>query len=167
MAATECLLSNQNYPFLPEIILYKGDWHAFVTLAYCVFKTDFLDSSPRFHSQRVTVNLKKDESPKEEGFWHLITREDKKVKERLPDFPRAERITWVRPIIENYSTTGMDCWRYLEGNGRVRHYLYARAEDYLVILEESAKSYFLVTGFYVDSEWKRKDLENKKSKCMP
>lgn len=161
-------MSDQPFSFLPETIPFKGDWYAFVTLAYCVFKMDFLDSSPRFHSQRVSVNRsKKDGSPMEEGFWHLITREDKKLKERLPDFPRAERITWARPIIENYSTTGMDCWRYLEGNGRTRHYLYAKAVDYLVILEEGPKSFFLVTGFYVDSDWKRRELESKKRKCIP
>lgn len=168
MAAPEHLLSDQVFSFLPKTIQFTGDWDAFVALAYSVFKVDFLDSSPRFHSRPVSVNRsKKDGSQMEEGFWHLITREDKKSKERLPDFPRAERITWARPIIENYSTTGMDCWRYLEGNGRVRHYLYAKAVDYLVILEESPKCFFVVTGFYVDSDWKRRELESKKSKCIP
>lgn len=153
--------------FLPEKIQFTGDWDAFVTLAYLVFKEGFLDSFPRFHGQRVSANLsKRDDSSMEEGFWHLITREDKKLKERLPDFPRAERITWVRPIIENFSTVGMDCWKYLEGNGQLRYYLHAKAVNYLVILEEKPKSFFLVTGFYVDSEWKRKELENKKSKCI-
>lgn len=161
-------MSNHPIDFLPDTIQFTGDWHPFVTLAYAVFKQNFLDSSPRFHSRLVTVNLsKKDGSPMEEGFWHLITREDKKVKDRLPDFPRAERITWVRPIIENYSAAGMDCWRYLEGNGQVRHYLYARAADYLVIVEEKPRSFYLVTGFYVDSEWKRNDLEKKKAKRIP
>lgn len=168
MATSEHLLSDPTFSFLPETIQFSGDWNAFVALAYGVFKRDFLDSSPRFHSRPVSVNRsKKDGSPMEEGFWHLITREDKKSKERLPDFPRAERITWARPIIENYSTAGMDCWRYLEGSGRVRYYLYAKAVDYLVILEESPRSFFLVTGFYVDSDWKRRELENKKSKCLP
>lgn len=154
--------------FLPETIRFTGDWNAFVALAYRIFKFDFLDSSPCFYGQRVSVNRsKKDGSPMEEGFWHLITREDKKLKERLPDFPRAERITWVRSIIENHSAPGMDCWRYLEGNGRVRYYLYAKAADYLVILEESQRSFFLVTGFYVDSDWKRRELESKKCKCLP
>lgn len=168
MAASEGLLSNQSLPFLPERISFTGDWGAFVSRAYSVFQSAFLHSSPYFHSRRVSVNLsKKDDSPMEEGFWHLITRDDKGLKERLPDFPRAERITWVRPIIENYSTSGMECWRYLEGSGRVRHYLYAKAADYLVIIEEGARGMFLVTGFYVDSEWKREELERKKSKCLP
>lgn len=168
MAAPEHLLSANPFSFLPEIIRFTGDWDAFVALAYRVFKVDFLDSSPRFHGHRVSVNRsKKDGSSMEEGFWHLITRDDKKLKERLPDFPRAERITWARPLIENHSTTDMDCWRYLEGNGRVRHYLYAKEVDYLVILEESPKSFFLVTGFYVDSDWKRRELESKKRKCIP
>ena len=153
---------------LPETIRFSGDWDAFVALAYRIFKYDFLDSAPSFHGQCVSVNRsKKDGSQLEEGFWHLITRDDKKLKERLPDFPRAERITWVRSIIENHLTAGMDCWRYLEGNGRVRYYLYARTVDYLVILEESHKSFFLVTGFYVDSDWKRRELESKKCKCIP
>ena len=168
MAASECLLSDQSFSFLPETIRFAGDWGVFVALAYGVFKVDFLDSAPRIHGRPVSVNRsKKDGSPMEEGFWHLITREDKQSKDRLPDFPRAERITWARPIIENYSTAGMDCWRYLEGSGKVRLYLYARVVDYLVILEESPRSFFLVTGFYVDSEWKRKELESKKSKCIP
>jgi hypothetical protein len=168
MAAPEHLLSDQTFSFLPATIRFAGDWDAFVALAYGVFKVDFLDSPPRFHSRPVSVNRsKKDGSQMEEGFWHLITREDKKLNERLPDFPRAERITWVRPLIENHSTSGMDCWRYLEGSGRVRYYLYAKAMDYLVILEESPKSFFLVTGFYVDSDWKRRELENKKRKCLP
>ncbi|MDE2341970.1 MAG: hypothetical protein KGL63_01030 [Betaproteobacteria bacterium] len=161
-------MTSPKLSFLPETIRFSGDWNAFVALAYQVFKEGFLDSSPRFHSKRVSVNLsKKDGSQMEEGFWHLVTREDKILKERLPDFPRAERITWVRPIIENFSTDGMDFWKYLEGSGQIRYYLYARADDYLVILEEKHKSFFLVTGFYVDTKWKRKELENKKTKCIP
>jgi hypothetical protein len=88
-------------------------------------------------------------------------------KRKVKDIERAIRISWVRPIIENYSAAGMDSWRYLEGNGQVRHYLYAKAADYLVIIEEKPRGFYLVTGFYVDSDWKRKDLENKKSKCLP
>lgn len=161
-------MNTQPFPFLPETIRFTGDWAAFVTLAYRVFKEGFLDSSPHFHGQRVSVNLsKKDGSPMEEGFWHLITREDKKLKERFPDFPRAERIVWVRPIIENFSAGGIDYWKYLEGDGQVRHYIYAKAADYLVILEEKPKCFFLVTGFYVDSKWKRQELENKKNKRIP
>ena len=161
-------MNTQNIPFLPELIKFEGDWNDFIARAYLVFKKDFIESSPRIHGVYVSVNrTKNDGSPMEEGFWHLVTREDKKLKERLPDFPRAERVSWVRPIVENYSAIEIERWRYLEGSGQVRHYLYVRAADYLVILEERPKSYFLVTGFYVDSDWKRRDLEAKKIKCMP
>lgn len=87
-------MSNQDLPFLPEIIPYRGDWQAFVTLAYFAFKADFLDSTPRIHGHPVSVNISKnDGDPMEEGFWHLITRKDKQTKVRLPEIPRAERIT--------------------------------------------------------------------------
>ena len=42
-----------------------------------------------------------------------------------------------------------------------RRYIWLEQYDYVLILQKKKKAFFWVTAFYIDSEWKRKDLRNK------
>ncbi|MBI2251868.1 MAG: hypothetical protein HYU63_03825 [Armatimonadetes bacterium] len=96
---------------------------------------------------------------KEESFWHLISKETRQARQagRLPDFPRAKRLHWIRPIIENFKDPLIYCWKYLEGNKKIRIYLWLRNFNHLVILEKIKNKTILVTAFTV-SLGKEKDL---------
>ena len=81
----------------------------------------------------------KDDDPHEEGFWHLVTRDDKETGERLLETPRAKRLAWCRATIDHCGEAEVLVFDYLEGNGKVRTYLWVKDCDYVVILEKASR----------------------------
>jgi hypothetical protein len=164
--------------WLPPHIPFSGDWSAFVTALYAVFSRDFKTSFPWFQGRPVWHNRRvfPDGDGKEEGFWHLVTREQwifdqrsrKKIKERLPELDRAGRVPWARPIIEHPADPQMLVWEFEDETKRgpaVRTYVWLQPHDYVVVLERQAKErgdiYQLITSFWVDYPGKREDLESR------
>ncbi len=116
-------------------------------------------------------SYKKDEG-KELSFWHLTTRETTyqikegnrivTKKERLPDYGRASRLHWVKPIIENHTDREIKMFYKKETKGKkpIRLYLWAYNEDFVVILQKLGRSSsFLVTSFYITHHRKRNDFQ--------
>ena len=104
-------------PVLPEPMYFSGvwsEWAAFVDKYYAMFKQDLVDPpKPVFQGKPVLVSrfIGPNDEGKESAFWHLITREHKDGG-RDPDPDRAERINWIRFLIENYQH--FKTWKYLE-----------------------------------------------------
>jgi len=148
--------------FLPPILNLDGEWEEILKKLYRVFEKDFKKRKLFYKNLRVKYDNRKNSNNKEEAFWHLITKKDKKHG-RLIDYNRAKRLPWVRPIIENYNNSEIKDFNYLEGFGGIRKYLWLENYDFVVILEKkiNKKYIILVTDFYVDYNWKRKDLERK------
>ena len=105
----------------------------------------------------------------EKTFWHLTTRDTEyvrkvgkrhiKVKERLIDYGRAERLDWVKKIIENAHADSIKAFYHIESDGKkdLRLYLWLYEQDFVVILQKLGKSStFLVTSFYINVDKKRK-----------
>ncbi len=140
---------------------------------YDIFYNDFIKSKT-YLNNTIYINpqtYKKDEG-KELCFWHLTTREQIyikkegsriiKIKERLPDFERASRIHWIKPIIENCFHTEIKLFYKKETRGKkpIRLYLWAYNKDFVVILQKLGKSSsFLVTSFYITHRRKREDFQ--------
>lgn len=166
--------------WLPGIIPFQGDWNFFVRALYKVFSTDFKTGGPRFryrplwYNQRIEAD---DPFGYEEGFWHLVTRDQwvynrvtrRNEKERLPEFDRAARLPWAKPITQHESAPELLVWEFEEETQRhgkaVRIYLWLKDLEYVVILERQSKRmgevYMLITSFLVDCDAKRKDLESR------
>jgi len=154
------------FEFLPEILNLDGDWQGHILpLLYNVFCRDFKDSVPIFNWQPVFHDTRFIDSDKEEGFWHLVTKDQwnpgSGEKERLPDFARAKRLPWVRSIIENFTCSGVKTWRYVEDNKKVRNYLWLEQKDFMVILQEDTKGYILITAYCVEYQNARIKLQKK------
>jgi hypothetical protein len=165
--------------WLPSIIPFGGDWDTFVRSVYDVFTRDFKRCPPRFRSVAVWHDQRVDSTDKykfEEGFWHLVTRDqlvwDPKTrqnrKQRLTDIQRAERVPWARPIIGNERAAGVVAWDFDHDSKRghsVRTYIWLKEHDYVVILEKQIKQkcavFMLITGFYVRHEGDRRDLQSR------
>jgi hypothetical protein len=164
--------------WLPQHIPFNGDWNEFVRHLYTIFEQDFKNLSPRFrtlpvwHDRRVLP----DGDGREEGFWHMITRDQwvydratrRKEKQRLPDFDRAGRLPWARPIIEHETALEVMAWEFDEATKRgmeIRTYVWLKDRDYVVILtrqhNQKGDVFMLVTSFYVDHEAKRLDLQSR------
>ena len=167
------------YPvWLPDPIEYHGDWDSFVRVLYRVFETDFKQGQPQYqncpiwHDRRIN---QKDKYGFEEGFWHLVTKDDwvwnpakrKKEKQRLPELKRAARLPWTKPIFNHDSKPEIKVWDFEEGMRRniVRRYIWLEEYDFVVILEKQTKKkgdvFMLITSFIVDYEAKRKDLQSR------
>jgi len=153
--------------WLPPSLIFKGDWEAFLNQVYSVFERELkLYPKPVYRGYVVFHDNRLIDSDKEEGFWHLISRQNRLRRERLPEIARAERITWVRAVIDNVGREEVVEFDYLEARGTVRTYLWLRSYDYVVILEKKKKVAFLVTAYNVDNDWEREKLNKKYRKRL-
>jgi len=120
------------------------------------------------------------EDGKEAIFWHLTSRKIKAEKiprrkrkffpaeqdvlepERLPDLRRCERLPWVKPLIAHPGKPEVLAWDYEEGDRTIKTYVWIKDYDFVVIMKKFPDGKRrLITSFYVDSEYKRKDFERK------
>jgi len=153
--------------WLPELIDTNGAWDEILGRLYNVFKADFIQGSPRYEGLPVWHDRRKlDGDPHEEGFWHLVTKEDKVTKDRYPDFPRAKRLRWCRATIDKNAPPDVLVFDYEEGDGRIRRYLWVHECDYLVVLEKRRRggkdrAYSLVTAFYLDGSSGKRRIQKK------
>lgn len=138
------------------------------------FVEDFIEQKTYLNGN-IYINpesYKKDEN-KELAFWHLTTREKQYTKregkkfvtykERLLDIDRADRLEWVKKIIENYTLPDIKCFYKKETANKkpIRLYLWLYEKNFVVILQKLRKSSsFLVTSFYIDHEDKKVDYQD-------
>lgn len=139
------------------------------------FVEDFIEQKTYLNST-IYIDPQSSNENKEEGkeltFWHLTTRERKytvkednrfvSYKERLLDIDRADRLEWVKKIIENHSISEVKCFYKKETKDKkpIRLYLWLYAKDFVVILQKLGKSSsFLVTSFYITHSKKKEDYQ--------
>lgn len=156
--------------WLPDTVEVGGNFSEVLDRLYDIFTRDFKISKLTYNGIPVNWNHRKANQGFEEAFWHLITKIDNRTQYRLFDPKRAERLPWCAPVIQNASDHVVKSWRYREGTGKIRNYLWLNSFDYVVILEEKRTPncfrYFLVTAFCVDRQAKKKDLESRYNKRL-
>lgn len=151
--------------WLPPMMRLDGDWERQILVnLYRVFTNDFKVNVCYFNHLRVIYDTHKKESNLEEGFWHLITRDDKTLGGRITDFPRAERLPWCKPTIE-HATNDVEIltWDYRESSKRINSYIWLINYDYVVIVQKRKKVAFLLTAYHVDGNSTKKSLRRKYS----
>lgn len=93
-----------------------------------------------------------------EKFVHIITRSIKggkyKTASKIREFreERANRVHWIRPILENREDKRITYFQHVENDGTLRDYYWYRGKQYILIVEYIHPDYALITGFCVDSE---------------
>lgn len=107
-----------------------------------------------------------------EKFVHLITRESPGRTVMMPNRRifkenRANRIHWIKPILENWKDPRITYFHYTESDGALREYFWYKAVDYIVILEKVRPNYFLVTAFCVDHSNRRYFEGKYAGRCGP
>ncbi len=151
--------------FLPPMLELEGTWEDVLALLYSVFEKDFKKSKTFHQGKRVLYDgrILPDGKGKEEGFWHVITKIDYKSKERVPDYDRARRLPWAKPLMESKARAEIMVFDHDEGtkDKGVRRYIWLKEYDYLMILRPSKYGYYWLTAFYVDFDGMRKSLERK------
>jgi hypothetical protein len=120
------------------------------------------------------------EDGREKIFWHLTTRVVKKIKiprrkrkfypvgqtyideGRYPDLRRCERLPWVRALIEKGYEPEALAWDYEEGDLTIKTYIWLKNYNFTVIMKKYPDNKRrLITSFYIDKSYKRKDFERK------
>ena len=146
---------------------------------YAIFCRDIRDHNLKYSGNAVWI-FRVLEDGKERIFWHLTTRNTKRQKiprrkrkfypkgqeytetERLPDLRRCERLPWVKPLIEHPTEPEVTAWDYEEGDQTVKTYIWIKDYDFVVIMKKYPDGRRrLITSFYVDRSFKRKDFERK------
>lgn len=144
------------------------------------FCVDFIDNKTYLNSTiYINPQTYKKEDGKEKSFWHLTSREqyyqvkegNRTVprKERLPDFARAERLEWVKLIIENHADPQIKLFYHKETTDKkpIRLYLWLYQKDFVVILQKlGANDSFLVTSFYITYDGKRDEYQERFEKYV-
>lgn len=138
---------------------FSGSWDSFIEELYKVFERDFIADMPFFKGYQVDFGDKRKlDSNKEETFWHLTSRDYKTLvkgimtKVRQPDFDRAERITWIKEIIENSDEPSTLVWVDPETYKTPRYHLWYNYE-FMVVMNDLDRfnRYVLVTSFCTKS----------------
>ncbi|MFC1782015.1 hypothetical protein ACFL02_00330 [Planctomycetota bacterium] len=170
------------YPeWLPEMVQVSpwctGGSDDTFNMLYYIFCRDIKNRNLKFHEHHIWF-FNECEDGKEKIFWHLTSRmqrarkvprrkrkfydQDEIPAQRIPDLRRAERLPWVRAIIENAGKIEILSWDCEEGDVSTKTYVWLKNRDFVVIMKKYPNhSRRLVTSFYVDKEYKRHDFERK------
>lgn len=157
--------------WLPPIISNPGNWNDYLELLYKCFRQDFVLSKPRFGNKRVNLKRHPEVKDKEATFWHFIQEaEDSKTPKseeaRLPSFRRCERISWPKPVMEEFSEmnheNGRIVWWKTERQsfrGKVKRYVLALPDFSYVVIIDDREDYVLPwTQFPVEYSTQREKL---------
>lgn len=149
-------------PVLPDLIETNGEWPDVCARLYARF-CEIFKCVPRktVIGKPLVFDERRLDSDKEEGFWHVVTKG--KGENRLFDSRRARRIGWLEMILDG-TAPGVSRFSYLEGDGTKKLYFWIEEEDYVLILAERDSVVVLVTAYYVEHEWTRKDFRKKRAK---
>ncbi len=121
---------------------------------YGVFQKDMIDE-PIFINL-VQVGYKKNSSRhplfrgKPEGFEHICTRESKHSGKRNFDPERANKIHWIKPMINHKANPRIKYFERIHYNGQNQQYFWLKEKDFVVIVREITEKLQLVTAFQVD-----------------
>jgi len=154
--------------WLPSTIQVNPNSIKVIGILYKIFKKDFVQTGCKLKGNPVWWDRTKAKGNKCVTFWHLITILDETTGSRVLDQPRAERLPWCKPLIENYQDVEIKAWEYRESGGIIRTYIWLENWDYVVILEKTrmdfGEVYRLITAFHLTYNSNRRSLLSKYKK---
>jgi hypothetical protein len=123
---------------------------------YGIFLNDFVKNTLTIKGKTVKYNRNPSKHPlfrgKYDTFVHVVTRESKIREKREFDRQRANRIHWIRPILENSKDSRIWYFERTNEHGNNQEYYWYESQDFLVILKQIEPDVLLLTSFYVDTE---------------
>lgn len=135
-----------------------------MNMLWLTFKEHFIDKPFEIDGLPVKVHLAGSRVSGYEGyaetFVHLITRKSNSGK-RVFDRERANRLHWIRCILENRKHEDVAYFLYPEPDGRMRAYFWYREGDFLVIVEEISSAQYIITSFHIDDRRNRDYFEKR------
>lgn len=105
---------------------------------------------------------------KHQCFEHIITRESKHSGKRNFDPERANKIHWIRPILENVNDPRIKYFEAINDDNENQQFYWYEEMSFIIILREIAPDLLLITSFSVDKEERygfKKKYEEYKNKA--
>lgn len=127
---------------------------------YGVFKKDMIEEPIYINGIQVAYDKRKSRHPlfrgRPSGFEHVCTRESKHSGKRNFDPERANKIHWIKPVVNCKEDTRVRYFERIHANGKNQQYYWLYEKDYVVIIREITNSLQLVTAFKVDDIERRR-----------
>lgn len=127
---------------------------------YGTFLSDLVNNPITINGKNLQVNTNKSTHPicknKMQGFEHIVTRESKHKKLRDFDRERANKIHWIKPIIENVADVRIKYFEAVNDNGFNQQHYWYEEKGFIVIIREINPDLMLITSFSVDSGFEAK-----------
>ncbi|MDP3353100.1 MAG: hypothetical protein Q8S44_05105 [Flavobacteriaceae bacterium] len=132
-------------------------------MLFQLFKTDFLEQDIYLDDHKIIIDTN---NSKEEGFENyphtfvkLITRGEK--RKRVFDKKRANKLHWVKAIIENKHANDIICFKFLEGDGSIKDYYWFKEGGFLIIIKKITPNCVIVSSFHIDDKKNQEYYERK------
>ena len=107
-----------------------------------------------FNGEQIVVNKNRSRHPicrgMNQSFEHIITRKSHHSGKRNFDNQRANRIHWIKPIIDNYEDSRVHYFEELNSDNQLQYFFYLYERDFIVILRALPQGNMLITSYYVD-----------------
>jgi hypothetical protein len=127
---------------------------------YGIFLDDFKNNQIRINGVALKFNTNISKHPvcrgKYVGFEHIITRESKYKGKRDFDKERANKIHWIRPIIEQVSDPRIKYFEKINNEGYNQQYYWYEEKGFIIIIRELNPDLLLITAFSIDTYNKHK-----------
>ena len=140
--------------WLPAMAPVEGPPEVVIPRLYQLFLADF-EAAPRSF-QGLPVRWDRrivGGEVYEQGFWHLVSKEDQRARRRRFDPRRAERLPWCAPLLEHAEDPAVTVWDYREGHGRRRTYDWLERWDYVVVVaivpSRAGMAAWLITAYHI------------------
>lgn len=147
----------------PDLVSFSGfggDWKAYETALYRIFREEIADGSLRFRRLPVRCRRRPETGGRWAAFWHLV-QEGQAEEDRTPDLRRCERIRWIRWMIENGEThPTIDEWQNTRRT-ETNTLLWYR-EDYLVVLTRRRDYWLLKTAYCTERRGRIEQLRRER-----
>lgn len=121
---------------------------------YGIFLRDIVTNSIIIKGNSLQCNQNISKHPicrgKMKGFEHIITRESKHKGKRDFDRERANKIHWIRPIIENVTDIRIKYFERINDKGYNQQFYWYQQKGFIVIVREINPYLMLITSFAVD-----------------
>ncbi|MBJ6107890.1 hypothetical protein JAO73_02625 [Hymenobacter sp. BT523] len=136
----EAIAQNGKEIALPACLFldsYGGNFAEYIEAVYQAFRKDFVLTRPVFRGKALRLKRFPITSGWEATFYHL-THEGSDEQNRTPCFRRCERISWLKPLIEQCDALNLKVWPQIrKGKKRICIWLeLANEPDHLIILDD-------------------------------
>src|SRR5699024_3097057 len=109
--------------------------------------------------EKIIVNPNQSRHPlcrgKEQTFEHIITRKSTYSGKRNFDRERANRIHWIKPIIENCNDIRIKYFEAYNDKEQLQYFFFYQEKDFIVIIRQLPTGNMLITAYCVDEYRKR------------